>query len=194
MQVLHQRVLSAACYQEYPALREDQLEAMMRRYCRLCSNLGEALGDEALSKTLISDARSVGARGVVAKMQFTIKTHKPQSKIVPRPIHSTINNPFSAAMRWVAGELRTWLKSKPYLLKDSQQLAQELSSLVVPPGSRLIKYDVTDVFLGKCYACRLPSFCIEMLVFVKIVLYIRRNVHIITYTPHSVVYNKKLNL
>ena len=114
----------------------------LRRYVTLCEDAASVLEDPTLSQALVHDLRVHGWRGFFAKVQCTIKTHKPQGKVVARPIHASVNHPFAPAMRWIASLITTKLRSYSHLVLDSSDLVHKLKYLKLPPDTRALKIDV----------------------------------------------------
>ena len=98
-------------------------------------------------QTLVSDCKMT-PWSLVSMLNVTIKTHKPQGRVVPRPIHATPAHPMNPGMRWLASEVREALRPYGHLLRDSDHFLTLLKGLEFSGGDRWYKCDVKDFFMS----------------------------------------------
>jgi hypothetical protein len=85
---------------------------------------------------------------IIARLDVTIKTHKPLTEQVPRAIHGAPKHLFAPGMRYIANRLRTSLNSFPHILKDSDHFMRVLTGMLFEPTDRIIKLDIKDFFMS----------------------------------------------
>ena len=81
---------------------------------------------------------------VVPLFYALIKTHKPGNPI--RPIVSFIESPSYNLAKFISNLLMPFTNNSPHKLKNSMDLKEKLQNTVVPPGYRLISFDVKSLF------------------------------------------------
>ena len=86
--------------------------------------------------------------GVCAQLSMAVKTHKVQSEVVDRAIHSNSNSPFRPAYRWISHHIRKSTANVPHLLQNSQDLAKLIGRTFIFSGRMLMKIDVKDYFMS----------------------------------------------
>ena len=113
------------------------------------SNVPGHLEDNEKTSFLRSILQPLRGRvqNVFSKLKCTVKTHKSPGHVEWRGIHSTVNTPFTGAIRFIVSLLRPVLSSLEHLLKNSEALVKRLSLLRVSSGSRFLKIDVKEYFM-----------------------------------------------
>ena len=84
---------------------------------------------------------------VAAKLQNTVKTHKPSGSVTLRPIHAFSGSPMEPGMKYMNSLLKPGLSKLPHLLRDANDLVSKLRSFKVPHGARWLKLDVKDFYM-----------------------------------------------
>ena len=101
---------------------------------------------QVILRNLLRDVNAFGRTGFYRKLIFTVKTHKPQGKVVSRNVHASANNPFRPLMRLVVKLIKQKTKQLSHLVRDSTHLCTLLDQHVFRDGEnfRLVKADIKD--------------------------------------------------
>ena len=91
-----------------------------------------------------SAAHNHGIKGILSRLQCTIKTHKDPGEVKPRPIHAAVSSPLKPGMKWISHILRQELDKYPHLVKDTPALLDLVRRTPVPENAVLIKVDIKD--------------------------------------------------
>ena len=136
-------------YLESPAFREVPFaeyigEDSCYEYMESCRVVSDHFDDKLLYRNLTSGLRDRSK--LFATLKYTCKSHKPQGKVVFRPLHTAPSHPFLAGMRLVSEVVDRKLSTLPHLVKNTDELQKLLNSTAVPSDARLIKLDVKDFY------------------------------------------------
>ena len=126
---------------------EVTLENAFYMYAAACQDVVEILGDDSLLRPLTSGIK-YGVCAMKSKLACTIKSHKPDGEVVPRPIHCSHNNPMLPGMKWVASKIKPVLKATTCILKNSRQLLDELAGIQIPESAMFLPFDIKDFFMS----------------------------------------------
>ena len=64
-----------------------------------------AVEDKKLLYTFMGGVDRSNLKGVVSKLQFTIKTHKIAGEVIPRALHTYNACPMLPGMKWLSAQL-----------------------------------------------------------------------------------------
>ena len=96
--------------------------------------------------------KDMGANGslkcIVATLDLNVKSHKPDGDVKFRNIHCAASSPFKPAMRWMAEIFRHAMRDLPYILRDSDDLAEKMQRTQVEPFDKIVKADISDFFMS----------------------------------------------
>ena len=101
-----------------------------------------------MGQALLSTIRLHGCDGVIASLDLLIKTHKPAGKVAFRGIHASRFHPMRPAMKYVARSLASYLKSRPWLMRDTGDFLKLIRQTPLSPNVRLLKADISDFFMS----------------------------------------------
>ena len=88
----------------------------------------------------------------LCKLGFTIKTHKPLGKVVPRMIHSSVAHSFNALGEVINRMFNHILKLKPCICFSSEDVQRAISKSKITKNSILLKYDVEEFYLSGAHS------------------------------------------
>ena len=104
--------------------------------------------DPSLYSALTRSLRTKGISGIVCRIDFTAKTHKPQGDAKLRLLHGAASHPWAPAMRFISKKLDEILRnSYSFLLRNSGHLCRKLRSLKLDRGDSFMLVDVKDYFM-----------------------------------------------
>ena len=138
------KILRSANYrQEY--LSDDIRSGLVNRYRRFSNDLEACYNKPGLAKTLDSDLR----RGrLISTLTTNLKSHKLAGEVACRAIHASAQHAFRPGFRFVAQQLKPFLRSLQHLIIDSSDLVRKLSRIEVQKDDRMYKFDVKDFFMS----------------------------------------------
>ena len=112
-------------------------------------------------RALMADSSSLG--GMVAKLQMTCKTHKPQREVSCRALHAYNGCPMAPGMRWIMSCLKPGLLKLPHLIIDSNDFMYKTRNLKLPSTCRFLKFDIKDYYMTGSHAdlVKLSSLLVE---------------------------------
>ena len=94
----------------------------------------------------------------VASLGITVKTHKSHGEVVGRALRCSQRSPLKPVLRWLSFCLRQAIRGMKHLLKDSVDLSEQIKTLKISPGSKLVKIDIKDYFMSGDQS-ELPRLC-----------------------------------
>ena len=65
-------------------------------------------------------------QGTVARLDCTVKSHRPYGQVALRPLHASCHHPCSSIMKFIAEESREILRGAHWLLRDTDDLLHKL--------------------------------------------------------------------
>ena len=139
------QVLDASHYKEVNFFGETSSEDMFEAYGDAARAI--SVKDNSFRKALFSDTRN-GFRGMIANLNITVMTHKPNSKVVCRAIHNYIDCPMAPGMRCVMKCLNERLIHLPHLVRDTTDLLAKASRVKLTRTCRFIKFDIKDFYMS----------------------------------------------
>ena len=155
--VLHEHLVAATdailakdCYTKIPFFDSSTCIDLFEPYVLAVNSVAADMKDLKLKSALMGDVRHVGPdslAGMVANLQFTVKTHKPAGEVVPRALHAYNLCPMNRGMRLMSKWLREGLCRYPHILKDSGDLLSKVSRMVFPKSCRFLKFDIADFYM-----------------------------------------------
>lgn len=119
--------------------------AFVRDTVNLAQRIGKHADDAALPAVLLQPLHRSGS-SCNARLRLTVKTHKPEGKVVCRAVHASCGYALEGVARWISHELRPHLAKCEHLLVDAKQLKDAWANLRTTDSMRLALVDVKDFF------------------------------------------------
>ncbi len=147
----HHAILRRDCYDEVGFWRSGAGRTY-GNYENIASDISKTAADDdsrsSLFASLMSAIRAHG-RNVAAKLEVTVKTHKPPGCVKPRNIHSCSRSPFIPMGRWLNYVFRENVLSRyPHICKDSDDFLKRIEHVNVDATDLLIRIDVEEFFMS----------------------------------------------
>ena len=111
----------------------------------------EALGDHRMVPAFLSWG-SGGIKGMISRLNMTIKSHKDPGEVTFGAIHSSTESPMKGAMGWISSLLQSSLRGQRHILRDSAELLDQLRELHVAVDDTFLKIDIKDYYMSGKYA------------------------------------------
>lgn len=93
------RILEGPEYIRLPP-RPFLCQDTMIEYAEASRNIAAAFNDSDLFKVLLSDCGN--ASGLIARLERTVKSHKPAGSVSMRALHACPRSPFRPGMRFIS--------------------------------------------------------------------------------------------
>ena len=124
-----------------------RIAEVAHEYQQAAHSIAQVTQDPTLEQVLLSGYRS-GDGSIRSILHMTMKTHKPDGEVVPRPIHASPRHPMAPGMRWLSLEFRKHLDYSPHILRDTSAFIQFVNTHILPANHVLIKFDIKDFFMS----------------------------------------------
>ena len=149
------QIRSSSSYRSH-VVHDDFAVRMSSGYVKCVNDLllreTDVLSDESLvslKSALYKVWRVKGHGGLIARIDATIKTHKPQGEVEPRLLHTSKYHPFKPLLKYYAEQLKFSLRQFPFLLRDTPDFLQKLPlRSIFSCNARWIQIDIKDYFLS----------------------------------------------
>ena len=114
---------------------------------RLCEKVSNCWGIKGLAQALQRDFHYFDTTCIVSRLGQTVKTHKPQGKVVMRALHSSTSSPLKPLYCFVAGTFRGSLHERKHIVKSSVDFRKCIEQHVLGPTDMLWEIDIADLFM-----------------------------------------------
>ena len=143
--------MNSDCYQEV-VWNDDSTFHFLEYYSHVAAECGRIFDDNSLTKALLSGLAAGHGFRLCSTIGFRVKTHKPSGQVGLRLLHQSSRHPMAPAMRLLSSFLTPILRSFPHILKDSEHFLVQLSTVHVPDGYKIVKFDIKDFFMSGLHA------------------------------------------
>ena len=126
-------------------IKPENITSFFRRHFRAVSR---CYGDDSMFSFFNRQMHNVNPKKLIAKVQITMKTHKPPGLVLPRLIHASPNHPLASFSRFLGMHLRDGLKGCKHIYSSSDLLLKDIKSRVFSGNAKLYSADVGDFFLN----------------------------------------------
>jgi hypothetical protein len=146
-----QQVINSKSYTSH-ILHDDWVTQMSAAYSSCVADLllreSDILNEAqllSLKNSLLKVWRSKGSSGLVARIDCTFKTHKPQGEVEVRLLHSSKFHPFKPLLKFYSEQLQASLATFDHVLRDTPDFLNKLpSSCYWSPNARFLQIDIKD--------------------------------------------------
>ena len=148
----HKELLEDDNLQKVELVEVDVIDAKFYNDChvKLYCRLTKAISQQAVWSARTVDLNAslcAGHKGLVSKMQSTVKTHKAPGKVKMRPILNKAAYPFSSLGSWLNYVLTPVLGKFAHIASSAEQVLERVSKCVFPPNVVFVHFDLDDFFL-----------------------------------------------
>jgi hypothetical protein len=123
----------------YKPLKKDPTDKYRAKLVKI---INQWKNEDTISENLAKYLKSQG--GVPPRVYGTPKIHKPSVPL--RPIVSSLGSVTYNVAKYLARALSPLVGKTEHYVKDSQDFVKKIKDLEVPPGQKLISYDVSALF------------------------------------------------
>ena len=142
-------------YEELSPIYELPTDSLYSLVARQTFDLSRALDDPKPRELILDSLRTHPPKGLVGRLQYTIKTHKPSGKVGARIIHSCSGNPLAEASTAISIQLQKLTKNLKCICKSSEEFIDLLKQVHFPPDAKpvMFKLDIADFYMNGDHEC-----------------------------------------
>ena len=144
---LAEKAMMSSCYIQIQR-SSINIDNIFKDYYRIIDDLPAEHFSVKERRHLKGALNGVGLAGMVGKVIFNMKTHKPAGKVTTRNIHASAGSPFKALGKVVAQRLALELSLHDHLYKDTPSFIDQLKKVKVDHDDFIWKIDVKEYFMS----------------------------------------------